>query len=274
MIALIRTIPDVVWAAVIASLLTICGVLVTNRGNRRALKEQLLHDAQQRDRERNMELRRDVYLEATEAITTNHMVLMRLTNLEIPDSELGQQFSESAAAISKVSVIGSADTVRAVSELSTELGVRYLQLTAKRLPLIDRKDDIDILNEFIQKSSLEQDRLIELMKEMNLQGNPDERRLAAITRNFEFQQEQSEKYAVERDQLEQENRKELVQFTRDCVQASKDVGKYIVPAVRTVRKEMDLPFEEEEYRATLERSWKTTERSLSDFIDKIASSAD
>lgn len=274
MIALIRTIPDVVWAAVIASLLTICGVLLTNRGNRKVLKDQLLHDAQQRDRERNMELRRDVYLEGAEAITKNHMVLMRLPNLEIPDSKLGQEFSESAAAISKVSVIGSADTVRAVTELSTELGVKYLQLTAKRIPLVDRKDDVDILNELIQESSVEQDRSIELMKEMNLQGNPDERRLAVINRNFEFEKEQSKKYSAERDQLEQENRKELVQFIRNCFQASKDVGKYMVPAVSAVRKEMDLGFEEEEYRATLERSWKTTERSLSDFIDKIASSTD
>ena len=138
-IGFIKWVPIAVWSAIIASLLTLFGVLLTNYGNNRRLIRQLSHDAVQRDRERAMEMRRQVYLDAAEAVTANHMVLMNLPNLEIPDSELGEQFSKSAATISKVNVVGSSDTVRAVSEFSLCLAGKYLQLTAKRLPFIQRK---------------------------------------------------------------------------------------------------------------------------------------
>lgn len=269
LIAVLRIIPDVIWAAVIASLLTLGGVLLTNIGNNKRLTNQLLHDAKQRDRERSMELRRQVYLEAAEAITANHMILMKLTDMTIQDSELAQQFSDSAATLSKVNVIASVDTVKAVSELSSALGAKYLQLTAKRIPLVQRKIDIDILNSFIDKSSSEKDRMIELMKEINIQGHLDERLWGVVNNNYELEQEQIKKYSEERDQLIVLNNKELLQFIKECFRASKEVGEYFVPAIQAVREEMDIPFDKKEYKETLERSWKTAEQSLSEFIENI-----
>ena len=64
----LTSIPHVVWAAIIASGLTIFGVTLANRANKKCLILQLNHDAQQKDKEREMQLRRDVYIEAAEAI--------------------------------------------------------------------------------------------------------------------------------------------------------------------------------------------------------------
>lgn len=42
--SLISKVPDVIWAAIIASILTFLGVLLTNRGNQKSLSMQLDHE--------------------------------------------------------------------------------------------------------------------------------------------------------------------------------------------------------------------------------------
>ncbi|MBI4825332.1 MAG: hypothetical protein HY807_02780 [Nitrospirae bacterium] len=268
-ITAIIAIPDVVWAAIIASFLTLGGVLLTNRGSNKRLTNQLLHDAQQRDRERSMELKREVYLKATEAITVNHMILMKLTNLNVQELEIAQQFSNAAATIAKVNIIASTKTVNAVSDLSSELGENYLQLLAQRIPLVQRKANIEVLNILINKFSSERDQMIELMKKSNIQGNYDERLWKVINDNFEFAGEQIKKYSNERDQLLALNNQELVNFTKDCFQASKKVGNFFIPAIQAIREEMDIPFDEDGYKDTIERSWSKAERSMSKFIEEL-----
>ncbi|MBU1130453.1 hypothetical protein KKE45_04005, partial [Patescibacteria group bacterium] len=127
-------IPDVVWAAIIASVITLTGVYLTNRGSFNRLIKQLDHESYQKDRDRNMELRRQVYLDAAEAITGNHLVLAKISILDVSDSDLSNQFSKSAAIISKVYAIGSAKTVKTVSELTSVMGSKYLLLIAERIP--------------------------------------------------------------------------------------------------------------------------------------------
>ena len=49
-------VPDAVWAAIIASLLTLGGVIATNAENNKRLKSQLEHDAAERENLRLMDL--------------------------------------------------------------------------------------------------------------------------------------------------------------------------------------------------------------------------
>jgi hypothetical protein len=57
---------------------------------------------------------------------------------------LSNLFSKSAAIISKVYAIGSAKTVNTVSDLTAEIGSKYLLLIGERIPLVQRKHEIEI----------------------------------------------------------------------------------------------------------------------------------
>jgi hypothetical protein len=269
LLKILLKIPDVVWAAVIASLLTLGGVYLTNRGSYKRLLKQLEHESSQKDRERNMEIRRQVYLDAAEAITENHLILMKMSDLGISDSDLSKQFSKSAAIISKVYAIGSAKTVKTVSELTSAIGSRYLLLIAERIPLIQRKHEIEIQNELIMKASAERDQMIEIMKNVNLQGIQDDRLMSVAERNFKFQQDQVSKLLDKRNQLIEINGKEQIQLAMKCFQASREVSEYFAPAINSVREEMDIPFDEEAYRNTIEKGWEASEQSLKEFFSKI-----
>jgi hypothetical protein len=115
-----------------------------------------------------------------------------MSNLGVSDSDLSNQFSKSAAIISKVYAIGSSKTVKTVSELTSAMGSKYLLLIAERIPLVQRKQEIEIQNELIIKASAERDQMIEIMKNVNLQGVQDDRLMSVVERNFKFQKEQVE----------------------------------------------------------------------------------
>jgi len=266
---LVKLVPDVIWAAIAASLLTLGGVLATNRGSYNRLIKQLTHDANQRDRERRMELRRQVYLEAAEAMTANYLIISMLPNLTITDSYLSKQFSDSAVSISKVNVIGSNDTVKAVSELSTAIATKYLQLTARRLPLVQRQQEINVQNDLLARSAAERGHMIESMKEFNLKGLGDKRLWEVINKNFKFEQNRCEEYINKIEELKKRNSQEQIKLLLECLEVSKEVSEHFVPAISAIRKEMDIPFDEHAYREILKKSWQASQDSIGKFINEI-----
>ena len=263
----IALIPDVVWAAIIASLLTVLGVFLTNRGSSHRLLKELLHDSEQRDRERNMDLRREIYLKAAEALTVNHMVLMKLSDLSTSYSELSNQFSKTTASISKVNIIGSNKTVEAVTTLSSIIGKKFLELSAQRYPLMLRLEKIKVQNGLHDQSAKERGRMVEIMKEHNMQGSTDKNLWETINQNFEFEKNRCEEYLDKISKLQEQNGQEQMQLTLACLQALKETGEYFTPALCAVREEMDIPFDIEAYKEIIEKSWQESEQSINDFIE-------
>src|SRR5262245_53109824 len=76
---LLKFIPDVVWSGIIASLLTLSGVLISNKSNTARLRMQLNHDAEQKERDRKATIRREVYIRAAEELVkaNTHLVPSR-----------------------------------------------------------------------------------------------------------------------------------------------------------------------------------------------------
>jgi hypothetical protein len=64
----LHRVPDVVWAALIAAGVAFLTTTLSNRNSRKQLKMQLDSSAQHQKLEREMALRRDVYLPVAEAI--------------------------------------------------------------------------------------------------------------------------------------------------------------------------------------------------------------
>lgn len=65
MLEVLAFVPEAVWAAVGGALLTLLGVAFQNRAETRRLKVRLAHEAEQRTRERDLQLRRDLYLQTS-----------------------------------------------------------------------------------------------------------------------------------------------------------------------------------------------------------------
>ncbi|HEB62833.1 MAG TPA: hypothetical protein ENI82_06745 [Bacteroidetes bacterium] len=267
---IICKIPDAVWAAIIASLLTLGGVLLTNRENNKRLIAQLEHDADIRKTQRLMELRTNVYLPAVEAVSNTYLTLAKMADLDLSEKDISEVFSKSSASISKINIVGTIETVKALSALSSILSETYLQLVAKRTPLIERKNDIENTYKLYNDSSKEKDRLLELIKEFNLQGSTDKRRWEAINNRYDFENQQTDEYNKELDELEDKNSKELKEYAMKCYVSLKEVGQPITVAISAIRKEMEIPFDSDEYQEIIDNAFNSGQESLDRFFKEIS----
>jgi len=160
----IGKVPDAVWAAIIASLLTFGGVWLTNKGNNKRLLDQLKHDATERARERQMSIRRDVYLKAAEAISKAYTTLMGLPQADLQSNTWKTDTNSISESLMKVHVVGTDDTVTAISRFSSEFSKALLELCEKKMPLEHLKSRINSLSDLMSKSAQERDRNLEFMK--------------------------------------------------------------------------------------------------------------
>ncbi|MGH7146517.1 MAG: hypothetical protein ACREIJ_01260 [Nitrospiraceae bacterium] len=80
----LEIIPATFWGVIIGALFTLGGILLTNHFHDRRLQTQLAHDRNLKNREREMSLRKDLYLAATKAASAGLIAVGRYANFEIP----------------------------------------------------------------------------------------------------------------------------------------------------------------------------------------------
>ena len=87
-VALIASIPATFWGVIIGSLFTVIGVTITNTSNTRRLRLQHEHERELNTHNRDLNMRREVYLGAFEAIATGMSMVGNFSELEVPFQEL------------------------------------------------------------------------------------------------------------------------------------------------------------------------------------------
>ena len=179
------TIPDVIWGAAIGSGLGFLGVLFTNLRESRRLQSQLKHDAEQRALERQMCLRREVYLKAAEAAAATFGLMGQLGNPNVTDREIEARSADIASSLGKVSIVASDATVRAVTAFQTEFGKSTVLLMGRRIRVIQRQAMLDSISQETSGLREEADRLMKLRTELLDDGRLDDSIESAIKRDLE-----------------------------------------------------------------------------------------
>lgn len=153
---IIYGIPLAIWVAiaavVFAPLIALAGTLISNRNTRRNLRDQLRHDAQQRDLERKMALRREIYIEAASALSHLMQVIGRVASLQVDLNTLQAEFSADLAKLAKVQMVGSEETVEAVMTYVNAVGPVFLELLTQRGQLMLQQRKIDTETDLSKKA--------------------------------------------------------------------------------------------------------------------------
>lgn len=267
---LVALIPATFWGVIIGSIFTLTATLgsmiLTNRGNDRRLRSQLDQDRELKNREREMTLRKEIYLAAAEAAAAGMTAIGRFTSIKDFDEKLIDGYTEKSPSLIKVHVIAREETVRAVINFSTELNVTFLRLYARRAPLVFRKQKIDLLRAQFDSSMKENSRSLELMKQYNLDGLYDQPRWDALRLNFENVQRNGEEARQQADILDTELRAKHFEYMEECYSEAIRVGRILTPALISIRKELELPIDEAEFRRISEEAIVRQIESLKEFI--------
>jgi hypothetical protein len=248
---------------------TLSGVLLANLSQAKRLRTQLAHEREMKNREREMSLRRDVYLEVAEAVQAALFALNRFSNLEISHEKITEAYLDKASALAKVHIIAKDETVNAVINFAGELTATFLRLSAKRIPLTSQKQQIDTLKAQVDTSDKEISRTLELMRQYNLDGLSDQHRWDVLQQNFESERTRSEGARQEAHNLSVTLYLKQLQYMKECTDETTKLGRLVPPMVFSARKELELPINEVGYQRVTDEAAAKQAESIKDFIQEL-----
>ena len=271
LLALIELIPGTFWGVIIGGFFTLSGIILTNRAHDRRMQLQLADDRKLKNREREMALRKDIYLAAAEAASAGLLAVGRFANLDIPHDKLTEGYLDKAPSITKVHIIANEETVRAVSNFSIELNAAFLRLSVKRFQLVAQKQQIGFLRAQVDVSIKENARTLELQRQYNIEGLTDPRKWHVLQQNFEFERARGEQLRQEADTLDASLIPRQLEFMEEVCAETLQLGHLLTPPLFAIRKELELLIDETEFRRISEEATAKQVESLKEFMRDLQS---
>lgn len=254
-IALLQSIPDVIWSGVIASILTLSGVLISNRSNTNRLKLQLQHDADEKAKERTATLRREVYLRTAEELVKANAHLASLPQLDLAKANLADGMQGFFSAAARLQLVAEPKTALLVSQLSSEYGELIFKLMSHLIPVGQSKADIQISDDLYTKAQSEVTRVLAEISKANESGKPDPQIFQALDSSFKFQQSRANRYADERNTAWANFNQHSHAFQRYLLGQLKDIGAKQIPVMVEIRRDLGLTGDLVEIEAHMRSQW-------------------
>jgi hypothetical protein len=271
-ISFLDQVPAVVWSGLLASLVTLSGVMLSNRSNTKRLLQQLEHDATQKNKDRIAVLHREVYLKAAEELARASGFLGTISQLDPAKQNIAQGLSEFFAVSAKVQLIAQPTTSRLAGELTLRYGELIMRLIQKVMPVHDLNSQIRLTNDFAQRNQAEVDRVLAEMKQLNESGVSDRARFEALERSFHHAQEMTNSFATKRESLWAQQVSANREFNITLFQEMREVGPVQTQVMAALRSELGLETNVQEYQQRMEENWARMDMQLRAVLDQLAES--
>ena len=220
--------------------------------------------------EREKNIKREVYLQAVEALTRTQNVIASLSNLNFNEQQITSGMICDSGLIAKIQIVGSESAVKAVTTIMASIGTAIMELMIERSILIARKNSIELLEKYRLKEQGEIERYNSIMKNINLEGNRDPRLWETINKNVEFETQQRDKYAKEINDLWAIQNKEHLEFSKKCMDKFFEITSLLPDAVLSVREDLNLPISNEAYLNIFNKNIEQGKLVFSDFCEKVS----
>lgn len=220
--------------------------------------------------EREKNIKKEVFLQAVEALTRTQNIVATLANLNVDQQIITAGMVNDSGLIAKIQIVGSEKTVKAVTIIMSSIGTAILELMLDRGVLLQRKSTIESLEGLRTRAHSEIDRYISIMKNLNLEGNQDKRLWDTINSNIQFESQQRDKYAKDISDLWAMQTKEHVAFTQKCMSRFFEISSLLPDAVLAAREELNLPISNAAYLDIFNANIEQGKKVFADFIKKIS----
>jgi len=266
---LLYAIPATFWGVVVGSFFSIAGVALANRASDKRLRAQFEHERLSNTKDREMALRKEVFLSAAEALAAGMNSIGRFANFDIPNDQVIQPYLEKAPAIAKVHVIALTKTILPLAHFNSRLGALHIELFARRHELMNERNALSLVDNQIAQFGKECDRILEMIKQHNIEGVVDQRRWQILQGSFEFEQKRVNDGLAHRAELAVALQPKHLEFMRECLSHTEQLGKMLVPVLAAVRGELELPLDEAAYRQAMLESHAQQQQAVDEFIRKF-----
>jgi multidrug efflux pump subunit AcrA (membrane-fusion protein) len=261
-----ENIPPAFYGVIIGSFLTIIGVVLTNISNTKRLRLQHEHEQKLRNKERDLNMRREVYMDAMEALSAGITAISRFSELNETPEALMKSYSNLSSKLGKVTIVGKNETIEALANFQLEVNGAFLRMSAKR----DKFDAILRQSQAIEAEVASLQAQIEQLTTQLSQANVNQEHM--LTKRIQSEIDLNQSKLTETKIKEGEIGVQLWQTVGNLVKTSmaevSALNKLLVPLISLMRNELELPFNKEHFAQILEKGNDSLEAYMSTFFDE------
>jgi hypothetical protein len=266
---LLGQIPASFWGVIVGALVTIVSVVLTNRGNEKRLERQLRHENELKRQERDLALRWDIYLAATDALMAGIASIGEMANPAADDKSPLKGYSEKAPAIAKASLIAREDTAQALARVNSEIAGAALRLAPKyiqlKLLIGQTKTWLTDLKKHVDELGQARDVLLELA----VAGTPDELRKKEADAKWRVIRKRVNDLIAKDPTANATLQEQQIQFMQECVREVSAVSKLLNPLLACVRNELGLSFDASFYERLTRETEAKTQANIDTFLQSL-----
>lgn len=218
--------------------------------------------------EREKKTKKEVYMEVVEAIARSQNIIPSFANLNLEQEQITSNIVNDAGKIAKIQIVGSKETVKAVTQYMASIASAMLDLTLERSGLILQKQNISNLENLRNKAQQEISRYVGIMKNLNMEGNSDQILWGTINKNVDFEKKQIDTYQDNIAKLIQIQKKEHLEFTKMCMSKFFEISELLPPAVLSIRKELDMEISSDDYLNIFKNNIEKGKKIFGEFLTK------
>lgn len=268
-ICFLKSVPDVIWSAIVASGITLFGVMLSNKSNASRLKLQLDHDASEKSKERINNLRREVYLQAYEDIEVANLHIGNLPSRDLANLNLMSELQAITGSIARLKLVAESKTSILAGDFGVELGALFLKLLPPLTVIHAARVDIEINNSLHEDSSAEVSRVIRGMNKLNEEGRQDEVAFQSLQSSYEFNSSQARQYADARAVAYEALNVGLREYSTMLFPEMRELSKVQLKVMVAIRGDLGITCDVVDLQRQLERQWAVMEAGYGDAMKDL-----
>lgn len=265
----IEAIPDIIWAALMGSALTLFGVMLSNRSSTKNLLRTLAHEAREKAADRIHSLRKDIYLRAAEEMAKVSNFFGRIPQLDPTKENIADGLSGFFAASMKLQLVAESATAKLANELTARYTEILFALIPKASPAHTLQANISIASELIEQKQAEAARALAEMTQLNETGRPDPPRFEALQRSFEYSQQAVTRLAEDRSKSFDARNVSLREYTVALLEHMRSVGPLQMRLAASIRSELALASEQSDYEAQAQANFERIDNAMKQFLASL-----
>lgn len=276
-------VPSAAWGllgAVVGAMGALVATWISNRGSDKRfkqqvmsdelkLKTQLAHDAEQKYRDRNAELRRSVYLSGAEAFVGINSYLGGLASVDPTNMEsLTNNLNDFFKATARMQIVATEKTRKSVAEISNIYGGLFLELLSAASESHSIKIEMNVNRQSQQHLQLEADRVLAAMRLSN-ETLDSKYRFEALSDSHKRLMETIGQLNSEFNALSDRHQDELERYGLLSTKKLSELAEIQAEATAFIREELELDGNQENIKEQLEVQKSAANKAGADFFSNL-----
>lgn len=276
----VLALPPTSQAALIASVVTLgggflsaviglAGVWVTNNAHERRLTRQLRVEDDRKKADREIELRKEIYLEVADAIHSYQSAIGKLMDLEMDINSIMKEFSSKRCAFARANLVAGARLLSSIYEFHLESSSRIIEISFMRLGVINLKNQLETINKEKEKLVIERDNALASIRKNTLSGEMDDKKMNGVAQLFSLTDGHINNLTQSEIEPNKQLQTSLLEFLAKCRNANSKMSQLVPRLVAEIRAELGLEIDFAEFEKLFLAAAERQDKTFSDFVEKL-----